>query len=112
MQDLSAYLGMQEWKENLDKFSTLQKQIEQDVKFNPMVLPIQQLKDKLKFLDKLEKKMQQHECQIKQYNIDFRSIYNGIRESRNQCATKLGLMEMFKWGYRLFIVVARGKYDN
>lgn len=105
MQDLTVYPGMQEWKDTLDKLNALQKQIEQDVKFNPMVLPIQQLpryiqglKDELKSLDKLEKKLHLHESQISQYNIDFTSIYAGIRESHNQCMTKLGLMEMFKWG--------------
>lgn len=60
MQNLTVYPGMQEWKDTLDKLNALQKQIEQDVKFNPMVLPIQQhpryiqgLKDGLKLLDRL-----------------------------------------------------------
>ena len=43
MKDLSVYLGMQEWKNTLDKLNELQLQIEQDVKFNPMTLPIERL---------------------------------------------------------------------
>lgn len=105
MKDLSVYPGMQEWKDTLDELNTLQQQVEQDVKFNPMVLPIerlpryiQQLKEKLKSLDKMEKRMKRLEPQISQYNIDFTSIYASIRESYRQCETKLGFMQMFKWG--------------
>lgn len=105
MQDLSVYPGMQEWKESMDELTKLQQQIEQDVKFNPTVLPIQELpmyiqrlRHELSDLDKLAKKLKSHESQIKQYNIDFNPIYAGIEASRTQCQTKLALMEMFKWG--------------
>jgi len=59
---------------------------------------IQQLKDNLKSLDKLQKQLQRLEPQIKQYNIDFTTIFSNIRESYRQCETKLGFMQMFKWG--------------
>jgi len=105
MKDLSVFPRMQEWKDNLYKLNELQLQIEQDVKFNPMTLPIerlpryiQQLKDNIKSLDKLQKQLQRLEPQIKQYNIDFTTIYANIRESYRQCETKLGFMQMFKWG--------------
>lgn len=82
-----------------------QKQIEEDVRFNPTILPIQQLptylkrlKDEVKSLDKPQKKLQRLEPQIKQYNIDLATVYSTIRESRNQCETKLTLMGMFRWG--------------
>ena len=89
----------------MDELTKLQQQIEHDVKFNPTVLPIQELsmyiqrlRHELSDLDKLTKKLKSHESQIKQYNIDFNPIYAGIEVSRTQCETKLELMEMFKWG--------------
>lgn len=105
MQDMSIYPGMKEWKQTMDELTKLQQQIEHDVKFNPTVLPIQELpmyiqrlRHELSDLDKLTKNLKSHEQQIKQYNIDFNPIYTGIEESRTQCQTKLALMEMFKWG--------------
>lgn len=105
MQDMSIYPGMKEWKQTMDELTKLQPQIEHDVKFNPTVLPIQELpmyiqrlRHELSDLDKLAKKLKSHESQIKQYNIDFNPIYAGIEASRTQCQTKLVLMEMFRWG--------------
>lgn len=105
MQDMSIYLGMEEWHKTMEELSKLQQQIERDVKFNPTVLPIQELpmyiqrlRHELSDLDKLVKRLKTHESQIKQYNIDFNPIYAGIEVSRTQCQTKLALMEMFKWG--------------
>lgn len=105
MSNLSAYPGIQEWNGVMAELNKLQKQVEEDVRFNPTVLPIQQLplyrqrlRDEVKSLDKLQKKLQRLEPQIKQYNIDFANVYSSIRESRNQCETKLALMGMFRWG--------------
>lgn len=105
MQDMSIYPGMEEWHKTMAELSKLQQQIEHDVKFNPTVLPIQELpmyiqrlRHELSDLDKMAKKLKSHESQIKQYNIDFNPIYAGVEESRTQCRTKLALMEMFKWG--------------
>lgn len=105
MQDMSIYPGMEEWHHTMEELTKLQQQIEHDVKFNPTVLPIQELpmyiqrlRHELSDLDKLAKELKSHESQIKQYNIDFNPIYAGIEVSRTQCQTKLALMEMFKWG--------------
>ena len=105
MRNLSAYPGMQEWNDAMAELNKLQKQVEEDVRFNPTILPIQQLpfylqrlKDEVKSLDILQKKLQRLEPLIKQYNIDFTNDYASIRESRQQCETKLALMGMFKWG--------------
>lgn len=105
MQDMSRYPGMEEWHQTMEELTKLQQQIEHDVKFNPTVLPIQELpmyiqrlRHELSDLDKLTKKLKSQESQIKQYNIDFNPIYAGIEVSRTQCETKLALMEMFKWG--------------
>lgn len=105
MSNLSAYPGMQEWKDAMAELNKLQKQVEEDVRFNPTILPIQQLplylqrlRDEVKLLDNLQKKLQPLEPQIKQYNIDLATVYSTIRESRNQCETKLTLMGMFRWG--------------
>lgn len=104
MQDLNVYPRMQEWKDTLDKLGKLQTQIEHDVKFNPTVLPIQelpmyiqQLRNELDDLLKLEKKMKQLEPNIKQYNVDFAPIYASIQESYRQGETKLQIIGMFKW---------------
>lgn len=43
MNSLSAYPGMQEWNDTMTELNKLQKQIEEDVRFNPTILPIQQL---------------------------------------------------------------------
>ena len=101
---MSAYPGMQEWNDTMAELNKLQKQVEEDVRFNPTILPIQQLpfylqrlKDEVKSLDKLQKKLQQLEPQIKQYNIDLANVYSSIRDSCNQCETKLALMGMFRW---------------
>ena len=105
MQDLTVYPGMQEWKDALDKLNNLQNQIETDVRFDPTVLPIQmlprfiqQLRNELDNLLKLEKQMKQLEPKIKQYNVDFAPIYACIQESYRQGETKLQIMGMFKWG--------------
>lgn len=105
MSNLSAYPGMQEWNDTMAELNKLQKQIEEDVRFNPTILPIQQLplylqrlRDEVKELDKLQKKLQRLEPQIKQYSIDFTNVYSSIRESKTQCETKLALMGMFRWG--------------
>lgn len=105
MQDMSIYPGMEEWHQTMEGLTKLQQQIEHDVRFNPTVLPIQELpmyiqrlRHELSDLDKLVKRLKTHESQIKQYNIDFNPIYAGIEVSRTQCQTKLALMEMFKWG--------------
>lgn len=105
MSNLSLYPGMQEWNDTMAELNKLQKQVEEDVRFNPTILPIQQLptylqrlRDEVKSLDKLQKKLQRLEPQIIQYNIDLANIYSSIRESRNQCETKLALMGMFRWG--------------
>lgn len=105
MSNLSAYPGMQEWNDVMAELNKLQKQVEEDGRFNPTILPIQQLptylqrlRDEIKSLDKLQKKLQHLEPQIKQYNIDFTNVHRSIRESRNQCETKLALMGMFRWG--------------
>ena len=105
MQDVSIYPGMEEWHKTMKELSKLQQQIEHDVKFNPTVLPIQELpmyiqrlRHELSDLEKLTKRLKSHEAQIKQYNIDFNPIYAGIDVSRTQCQAKLALMEMFKWG--------------
>lgn len=105
MQDLTVYPGMQEWKDTLEKLNSLQQQIEHDVKFDPTVLPIQmlprfiqQLRNELDNLLKLEKNMKQLEPKIKQYNVDFAPIYASIQESLRQGETKLQIMVMFKWG--------------
>ena len=105
MSNLSAYPGMQEWNDAMAELNKLQKQIEEDVRFNPTILPIQQLslylqrlKDEVKSLDKLQKKLKKLEPKIKQYNIDLATVYSSIREFRNQCETKLALMGMFRWG--------------
>lgn len=105
MSNLSAYPGMQEWNDTMAELNKLQKQIEEDVRFNPTTLPIQQLptylqrlRDEVKALDKLQKKLQRLEPQIRQYNIDLATVYSSIRESRNQCETKLALMGLFRWG--------------
>ena len=104
-QDLSIYPGMQEWKDCLDEYNKLHAQIDADVRFNPMLLPIeqlphfiQQLKDELSQLKQIENHLKRLEPQIKQYHIDFTSIYNSIKESQERCNTKLGLIQMFKWG--------------
>lgn len=105
MSNLSAYPGMQEWNDAMAELNKLQKQVEEDVRFNPTVLPIQQLPlylqrlhDDVKELDKLQKKLQRLEPQIKQYNIDLTNVYSSIRDSKSQCETKLALMGMFRWG--------------
>lgn len=105
MSNLSAYPGMQEWNDTMAELNKLQKQVEEDVRFNPTILPIQQLpsylqrlRDEVKSLDKFQKKLERLEPLIKQYNIDFTNVYSSIRESRNQCETKLALMGMFRWG--------------
>ena len=105
MRDMSIYPGMEEWHKTMEELTKLQQQIEHDVKFNPTVLPIQELpmyiqrlRHELSDLDKLVKRLKSHESQIKQYNIDFNPIYASIEVSRTQCQTKLALMEMFKWG--------------
>lgn len=105
MSNLSAYPGMQEWNDAMAVLNKLQKQVEEDVRFNPTILPIQQLplylqrlRDEVKELDKLQKKLQRLEPQIKQYNIDFTNVFSSIRESKRQCETKLALMGMFRWG--------------
>ena len=105
MMDMSIYPGMEEWNKTMEELTKLQQQIEYDVKFNPTVLPIQELpmyiqrlRHELSNLDKLTKELKSHESQIKQYNIDFNPIYAGIEVSRTQCETKITLMEMFKWG--------------
>lgn len=43
MSNLSAYPGMQEWNDAMAELNKLQKQVEEDVRFNPTILPIQQL---------------------------------------------------------------------
>lgn len=43
MQDMSIYPGMEEWHQTMEELTKLQQQIEHDVKFNPTVLPIQEL---------------------------------------------------------------------
>lgn len=105
MQDLTVYPGMEEWHKTMEELTKLQQQIEHDAKFNPTVLPIQELpryiqrlRHELSDLDKLTKRLKTQESQIKQYNIDFNSISASIEVSRTQCETKLALMEMFKWG--------------
>lgn len=105
MSNLSAYPGMQEWNDAMAELNKLQKQVEEDVRYNPTILPIQQLptylqrlRGEVKSLDKLQKKLQRLEPQIKQYNINFTNVYASIRESSNQCETKLALMGMFRWG--------------
>lgn len=105
MSNLSAYPGMQEWNDTMTELNRLQMQIEEDVRFNPTILPIQQLPSyqqrlrvELKELDKLQKKLQRLESQINQYNIDLTNVYASILESRKQCETKLALMGMFRWG--------------
>ena len=105
MGNLAAYPGMQEWKYFMDKLNELQKQIEADVKFNPTVLPIQQLpqyidrlRKELKMLDEYENNLKKIEKKIQRYNINLSDTYYSIRESRTQCQTTLALMEMFKWG--------------
>lgn len=105
MSNLSAYPGMQEWNDAMAELNKLQKQVDEDVRFNPTILPIQQLplylqrlRDEVKELDKLQKKLQRLEPQIKQYNIDFTNVYSSIRGSKSQCETKLALMGMFRWG--------------
>ena len=107
MSNLSAYPGMQEWNDAMAELNKLQKQVEEDVRFNPTILPIQQLplylqrlRDEVKLLDKLQKKLRRLEPRIKQYNIDLATVYSTIRESRNQCETKLTLMGMFRWGVK------------
>lgn len=104
MQDLTVYPGMQEWKDTQDKLNKLQNQIEADVKYDPTLLPIQllprfiqQLRNELDDLLKLEKQMKQLESKIKQYNVDFAPIYASIQESYRQGETKLQIMGMFKW---------------
>lgn len=76
-----TYTCMEEWHKTMDELTKLQQQIEHDVKFNPTVLPIQELpmyiqrlRHELSDLDKLTKKLKTHESQIKQYNIDFNDI--------------------------------------
>lgn len=105
VQDMSIYPGMEEWQKTMELLTKLQQQIEHDVKFNPTVLPIQELpmyiqrlRHELSDLEKLTKRLKSQESQIKQYNIDFNPIYASIEVSRTQCETKLALMEMFKWG--------------
>lgn len=105
MSNLSAYPGMQEWNDAMAELNKLQKLVEEDVRFNPTILPIQQLplylqrlREEVKELDKLQKKLQRLEPQIKQYNIDLTNVYSSIRESKSQCETKLALMGMFRWG--------------
>lgn len=105
MSNLSVYPGMQEWNDTMAELNNLQKQVEEDVRFNPAILPIQQLplyrqrlRDEVKDLEILQKKLQRFEPQIKQYNIDLANVYSSIRESKSQCETKLALMGMFRWG--------------
>lgn len=52
------YTGMQEWNDAMAELNKLQKQIKEDVRFNPTILPIQQLplylqrlRDEVKLLD-------------------------------------------------------------
>ena len=91
-------------RNHIDKLNKLQNQIEADVKYDPTLLPIQllprfiqQLRNELDDLLKLEKQMKQLEPKIKQYNVDFAPIYASIQESYRQGETKLQIMGMFKW---------------
>lgn len=91
--ELAENPGTQEWKATLEDLTTLQQQIEHDVKFNPMILPIQQLPqyiqrlmDELKSFDNIEKRLKRLEPQISKYNIDFNCIpVSNAKQSCNLC---------------------------